>query len=119
MHYIIGNSFNVKDEIKALGGRWDAKAKAWYVNDANYATAQSLVDAKVASVSRQVKEHEGKKYILTVLKTEGGVLEQLFCYDEKGAVLQSGIRSIDCNRLKSLCPKLTCEQIWYLCSIDF
>lgn len=40
---ITGNTFPVKDQLKALGGRWDADRKAWMVPAANAAAAQTLV----------------------------------------------------------------------------
>jgi len=40
---ITGNTFPVKDAIKALGGRWDADAKGWRVPAARAAEAQKLV----------------------------------------------------------------------------
>lgn len=40
---ISGNTYPVKDELKALGGRWDADAKAWMVPDAKAAAARALV----------------------------------------------------------------------------
>jgi hypothetical protein len=40
---IVGNTFPVKDQIKSLGGRWDAAAKGWRVPAAVAAKAQALV----------------------------------------------------------------------------
>jgi len=40
---ITGNTYPVKDSIKALGGRWDAAAKGWRVPADKAAQAQSLV----------------------------------------------------------------------------
>jgi len=40
---IIGNTFPVKDQIKALGARWDPEAKGWRVPAARAAEAQRLV----------------------------------------------------------------------------
>lgn len=40
---ITGNTYPVKDQIKALGGRWDAVAKGWRVPAAKAAHAQALV----------------------------------------------------------------------------
>lgn len=40
---IVGNTYPVKDAIKALGGRWDVAAKGWRVPSAVAARAQSLV----------------------------------------------------------------------------
>ena len=40
---IRGNTYPVKDAIKALGGRWSPDEKAWMVPDAKAAEAQALV----------------------------------------------------------------------------
>ncbi len=43
MTAVSGNTFPVKDQIKALGGRWNPDQKAWMVPDAKAAEAQALV----------------------------------------------------------------------------
>lgn len=40
---ITGNTYPVKDAIKALGGRWDADSKCWMVPDAKAEEARKLV----------------------------------------------------------------------------
>lgn len=40
---ITGNTYPVKDSIKALGGRWDAAAKGWRVPEAKADEARALV----------------------------------------------------------------------------
>lgn len=40
---ISGNTYPVKDQLKALGGRWDTDRKAWMVPDEQAAAAQALV----------------------------------------------------------------------------
>ncbi len=40
---IVGNTYPVKDQIKALGGRWDAVAKGWRVPSEKAKEAQALV----------------------------------------------------------------------------
>lgn len=40
---ITGNTFPVKDQLKALGGRWDATAKAWNVPEERAEEARALV----------------------------------------------------------------------------
>jgi len=47
---ITGKTYPVKDQLKALGGRWDNAAKAWMVPDSKAAEARQLVaGAPVAS----------------------------------------------------------------------
>ena len=40
---IVGNTYPVKDQIKALGGRWNAEAKGWMVPAARADEARRLV----------------------------------------------------------------------------
>jgi hypothetical protein len=46
---ITGNTFPVKDQIKALGGRWNPDEKAWMVPETKADEARSLVAAGAVS----------------------------------------------------------------------
>lgn len=48
---VTGNTYPVKDSIKALGGRWDADAKGWRVPADKVAQAQALVAGAPKSAS--------------------------------------------------------------------
>ena len=45
---ITGNTFPVKEKIKALGGRWNADARGWDVPDSQAREARALVSRSVA-----------------------------------------------------------------------
>lgn len=47
-----GNTFPVKDELKALGARWDAERKAWMVPASQADKARALVAGAPASNGR-------------------------------------------------------------------
>jgi len=47
---ITGNTYPVKDRIKALGGRWDAGRKAWMVAADKEAQARAIVASAPQSV---------------------------------------------------------------------
>ncbi len=49
---VAGNTYPVKDSIKALGGRWDAAAKGWRVPVTEAARAQALVAGAPRSAPR-------------------------------------------------------------------
>jgi hypothetical protein len=49
---VTGNTYPVKEQIKALGGRWDAMAKGWRVPVAKAAEAQALVASAPKSAPR-------------------------------------------------------------------
>lgn len=40
---ITGNTYPVKDRLKALGGKWDGERKAWMVPDAKADEARQIV----------------------------------------------------------------------------
>lgn len=48
---ITGNTYPVKDQIKALGGRWNGDRKAWMVPDDKAEEAQALVSGAPAKFS--------------------------------------------------------------------
>lgn len=50
---ITGNTYPVKDDLRALGGRWDAAAKGWRVPADKADEAQKLVAAATPALSRQ------------------------------------------------------------------
>jgi hypothetical protein len=41
--YIVGDTFAIKDKIKALGGHWDGDRRAWWVGKSKAAEAESLL----------------------------------------------------------------------------
>jgi hypothetical protein len=43
MQAISGNTFPVKDQIRALGGRWNPDSKVWMVPDERVAEARAIV----------------------------------------------------------------------------
>jgi hypothetical protein len=43
---ITGNTFAVREQLKALGGRWDAGRKCWLVPDDKADQARALVSPK-------------------------------------------------------------------------
>ena len=45
MTRVKGNTYPVKDQLKALGGRWDAGQKAWMIPDQRAAEAQAVVSS--------------------------------------------------------------------------
>jgi len=48
-----GNTYPVKDQIRALGGRWDGRRKVWMVPDDVFIQAQELVSNAPASQPRR------------------------------------------------------------------
>lgn len=49
---ITGNTYPVKEQIKALGGRWNKKGQGWEVPVAVAAEAQALVDGAPVKEAR-------------------------------------------------------------------
>ena len=57
---ITGNTYPVKDQLKALGGKWNADAKAWMVPAAKADEARALVSGTPKQSSNH--NHGGKRY---------------------------------------------------------
>lgn len=49
MILITGNTFPVKDELKALGGKWSKRQRGWLVPSTVAEQAQALVDSAPVS----------------------------------------------------------------------
>lgn len=43
--YFVGNTYPIKDQIKNLGGHWDADAKSWWIGKAKKTEAEALLSA--------------------------------------------------------------------------
>ena len=56
---ITGNTYPVKDSIKALGGRWDAAAKGWRVPVVNADKARALVTSAPRSTFSRSSSSSG------------------------------------------------------------
>lgn len=44
MRPLRGNTYPIKEQLKKLGGRWDAKKKVWRLPKATYAKAAKLLE---------------------------------------------------------------------------
>lgn len=47
--YFVGNTYSAKDQIKSIGGHWDADRKAWWIGSASKAEAEKIVSAAPAA----------------------------------------------------------------------
>lgn len=56
-HYLIGNTFPIKNAIKAAGCRWDPEAKAWWTGKRE--TADALVSQLVSKAAKPKREAPG------------------------------------------------------------
>lgn len=57
---ITGNTYPVREQIKALGGRWNADSKAWMVPAAKADDARKLVSSAPAKTISGGKRHSSK-----------------------------------------------------------
>lgn len=51
---VSGNTYPVKDALRAMGGKWDASAKAWLVPDEKAEEAKALVAGTPKSVKKEL-----------------------------------------------------------------
>lgn len=54
MTAITGNTYPVKESLKAMGGKWDARQKAWMVPDEVAEDARALVSTSSRKYRRGV-----------------------------------------------------------------
>lgn len=62
MQIITGNTYPVKESIKALGGRWNKIAKGWEVPDDKADEARVLVSSAPASAPWASRKRYGSSY---------------------------------------------------------
>lgn len=62
MKAITGNTYPVKDALRAMGGKWDAGRKAWLVPDDKAAEAAELVAAAPRSSYPRMSRSYGSSY---------------------------------------------------------
>jgi len=103
---ILGNTYPVRDKLKALGAKWDATAKAWIVSQDKAEKAREIV----ASAPKEKPEYTGK-----CLKCKGPVkAPYLVCY----ACKNPGYSQTQSNRRRQAsdeCPQCgsrTCSRAW-------
>ena len=61
MKPVTGNTFPIKDQLKKLGGRWDAESKCWMVPEDKIREAQRLADSVPAPERMEGKKAAGTK----------------------------------------------------------
>jgi len=61
---ISGNTYPVKDQIKALGGKWEPDRKCWMVPEAKAEQARQIVAGAPASSSRTTNSYRPHKCIV-------------------------------------------------------
>jgi hypothetical protein len=76
---ITGNTYPVRQELKALGGTWDAARKAWMVPDDKAAYARTLVNSPAARPKRSGSYRGGH-----TLSKQGGSGRGYMGTDENG-----------------------------------
>jgi hypothetical protein len=91
---VTGNTFPVKDQIKALGGRWNADLKAWMVPDAKAAEAQKLI----AGAPKDSAPKAARQIIAGLLAdTKTGTVDLRSAAARKVASTPAPGRCIDCG----------------------
>ena len=68
--YLKGDTFKVKDSIKAMGGHWDGDRKAWWVGTAKREAAEKLANG-VASGSVEADKSDEDPRIVAKVKYKG------------------------------------------------
>ena len=58
--YLRGNTYPVKDAIKAMGARWDRDVKGWWMSNAKARKNQDAIDQIVGQAAAQPAKAERK-----------------------------------------------------------
>ena len=86
MTKLSGNTYPVKDQLRALGGKWDPTSKAWLVPDDKIDEARSMVAAGTAGGSKPATR---RRFVRCAdCGSRPGVID---CADS------SGLRGLCCN----------------------
>lgn len=59
--YLIGNTYPIKDQIKAIGGHWDGDRKVWWVGTGKSSEAEKLANGALSASASTPDTAEKKK----------------------------------------------------------
>lgn len=79
--YLLGNTYPLRDRIKALGGHWDAEKKAWWLGSGKRSEVDDLIATATSSGKEPPKaddvrltgkcQYKGKTYFLGGASRDG------------------------------------------------
>jgi hypothetical protein len=72
MQTITGNTYAVKERLKAMGGRWNSAAQGWDMPDDQAEAARAIVAAAPASVNGGRRGGYRSRYQSNVYRFSGG-----------------------------------------------
>lgn len=117
--YLTGDTYPVKDQIKAIGGHWDGDRKAWWVGAAKAEAAQSLVSSLASAPASQpaVKQdprdirltgkgrYKGREYFAGSMTRDGLKVRLLTLPDAAGNYLDFWALCSEVEQTKSYRPR--------------
>lgn len=86
---IVGETFGIRDRLSALGGRWDADVKCWFVPESVASEAQRLADEE----THRVRPLQWRAYVETLAWVKGSLAESCYYAALRGGTL--GIPACD------------------------
>jgi hypothetical protein len=114
--YFVGNTFPVKDQIKRLGGHWDADRKAWWIGAAKASEAETLV-GNVDPAAPKAKQdpsdirltgkgrYKGRTYYAGSITRDGLKVRLLTLPDDKGEYLDFWAACSEVEEIKRYEPR--------------
>ena len=116
--YLVGDTYAVKDRIKAMGGHWDGERRAWWIGAAKAAEAQALVgglaSTPAASPAKQDPSeirltgkgrYKGREYYAGAITRDGSRVRLLTLPDASGNYLDFWAPCAEVEEVKRYQPR--------------
>lgn len=112
--YFDGNTYPIKDQIKSIGGHWDADRKMWWVGKAKLADAQTLCSASPASPAadapRDIRltgkgRYKGREYFAGAITRDGMRVRLLTLPDPNGKFLDFWAPCAEVEQTRTYSPR--------------
>jgi hypothetical protein len=91
---VVGETFEIKEQLSAMGGRWDKLAECWFVPSEKHAEAQRMADDE----TRRIRPLRWRSYVNSLAWVKGSLAE--CCYY---AALRGGSLGIPACDIEAEC----------------
>lgn len=105
---ITGNTFPVKEQLKALGGRWDATAKAWNVPEERADEARALVAGAGPQAPRRAPQAAPRRGYARAVRAAAPAVKPACAGTHSkgdGSWWLKDARGIECGRVCDRCER--------------
>lgn len=112
--YLLGDTYGMKDQIKAMGGHWDADRRAWWVGTKKEAEARQLAEGGAGPPTKQNPDdirltgkgrYKGRVYYAGSITRDGTRVRLLTLPDTKGEYLDFWAPCAEVEEIKRYAPR--------------